>query len=233
MKDLYRVLKVSTTASQSEIKDAYRKAALSLHPDRHDGCEIKSSQFKNATEAYQTLSDHRKRCTYDSNNNQNHDYNGARSQSPPRNYRKVYAPRTAPGFKTFDAKRHYNMHYGDGMLEEAMERILRRQQREGGGLNESTEEEYVSPLGPGFQMNRGGATGSRRKEADEYSYEEAFVDLRSSPCRVTRALRTKEIVTVRMHERRMNRINKQKRGMSYKKETRAQEECETESCVVM
>jgi DnaJ-class molecular chaperone len=30
--------------------------ALMLHPDRHDGCEIKSEEFKKATEAYQTLS---------------------------------------------------------------------------------------------------------------------------------------------------------------------------------
>ena len=43
-------------ATQTEIKEAYRKLAFTLHPDRHDGCEIKTNQFKNATEAYQTLS---------------------------------------------------------------------------------------------------------------------------------------------------------------------------------
>lgn len=56
MKDLYKVLKVPATASQNEIKDAYRKLALALHPDRHAGCEIKTSEFKTATDAYQTLS---------------------------------------------------------------------------------------------------------------------------------------------------------------------------------
>jgi molecular chaperone DnaJ len=56
VQDFYKVLKVNRNASKNEIKEAYRKMALMLHPDRHDGCEIKSEEFKKATEAYQTLS---------------------------------------------------------------------------------------------------------------------------------------------------------------------------------
>ena len=43
------------TASKQEIKEAYRKIALALHPDRHDGCEKKAEEFKMAAEAYNTL----------------------------------------------------------------------------------------------------------------------------------------------------------------------------------
>jgi len=232
MKDLYRVLKVSTTASQKDIKDAYRKLALALHPDRHGGCETKSSEFKNATEAYQTLSDKGRRSTYDAGHNHNLNHNSTRVRSPPRNQRKVYAPRPPQGFKTFDAKRHYDMHYGDGMLEEAMERILRRQRGER-PLNEGAEDdEYVSPLGRGFRFS-GGEAGShtRRKGAEEYGYEEAFVDLQSIPCRATRVMRTRERVTIRMQERRKERVQNQRRGMSYKKEQA--EEDDEDSCVVM
>jgi DnaJ-class molecular chaperone len=42
--------------TKNEIKDAYRKMAMALHPDRNDGCEIKGDEFKRATEAYQVLS---------------------------------------------------------------------------------------------------------------------------------------------------------------------------------
>ncbi len=44
------------TASQNEVKDAYRKLAMALHPDRHNGCEKKAGEFKKATEAYTVLS---------------------------------------------------------------------------------------------------------------------------------------------------------------------------------
>jgi molecular chaperone DnaJ len=43
-------------ATQNEIKEAYRKLAMALHPDRHKGCETKGNQFKEATEAYKVLS---------------------------------------------------------------------------------------------------------------------------------------------------------------------------------
>jgi len=238
MKDLYKVLKVSSTASQKEIKDAYRKLALALHPDRHAGCEIKSSEFKNATEAYQTLSDRGERSNYDIRNNHKHSYNGTRARPPPRNHRKVYAPRPPQGFKTFDAKRHYDMHYGDGMMEEAMERILRRQRGGQPNPNERTEDqEYVSPLGSGFKFSGsgggvGGGAGSRarRKKPDEYGYEEAFVDLQSSPCRAQRVMRTREMVTIRMQERRKERMQNQRRGFSYKNEEQPEE---SSVCAVM
>ncbi len=64
-KDLYKLLHLPRTATQSEIKQSYRKIALALHPDRHDGCNIKTAEFKEASEAYRILSDYTKRIEYD------------------------------------------------------------------------------------------------------------------------------------------------------------------------
>lgn len=63
-KDYYSILGVSKTASQDEIKKAYRKLALQFHPDRNKGKESED-KFKEVTKAYEVLSDQQKRKTYD------------------------------------------------------------------------------------------------------------------------------------------------------------------------
>jgi curved DNA-binding protein CbpA len=45
-RDLYKLLRVPRTATQSEIKTSYRRIALTLHPDRHGGCKAKTAEFK-------------------------------------------------------------------------------------------------------------------------------------------------------------------------------------------
>eukprot|EP00536_Pseudo-nitzschia_multiseries_P003222 jgi/Psemu1/185328/e_gw1.48.141.1 len=65
MKDFYKILQVSNKATKTEIKTAYRKLALTLHPDRHDGDEGKTKAFKEATEAYNILADNERRRQYD------------------------------------------------------------------------------------------------------------------------------------------------------------------------
>lgn len=62
MKDYYSILGVTRSASEEEIKKAYRKLAREHHPDRAGGNEAK---FKEVTEAYQVLSDKQKRAQYD------------------------------------------------------------------------------------------------------------------------------------------------------------------------
>lgn len=62
MKDYYKILGVSKTASEDEIKKAYRKLAHEHHPDKKHGNEAK---FKEINEAYQVLSDKNKRANYD------------------------------------------------------------------------------------------------------------------------------------------------------------------------
>ncbi|HVZ11220.1 MAG TPA: DnaJ domain-containing protein [Candidatus Paceibacterota bacterium] len=61
-KDYYNILGVPRTASQDEIKKAYRKLAHEHHPDKKHGDEAK---FKEVNEAYQVLSDPKKRSQYD------------------------------------------------------------------------------------------------------------------------------------------------------------------------
>lgn len=64
-KDYYDVLSVAKNASDEEIKKAYRQCALKFHPDRNPGDKKAEEKFKEATEAYQVLSDAQKRSLYD------------------------------------------------------------------------------------------------------------------------------------------------------------------------
>jgi molecular chaperone DnaJ len=64
-KDFYSVLGVSKNATASEIKRAYRKLARELHPDHNPGDSSAENRFKAVSEAYDVLSDDRKRAEYD------------------------------------------------------------------------------------------------------------------------------------------------------------------------
>lgn len=64
-RDYYEVLSTSRDADAAELKRAYRKLALELHPDRNPGDPEAEAKFKEASEAYQVLSDPEKRALYD------------------------------------------------------------------------------------------------------------------------------------------------------------------------
>lgn len=64
-RDYYEVLGVSREADAGELKKAYRELALKFHPDRNDGDAEAEARFKEASEAYQVLSDPEKRSMYD------------------------------------------------------------------------------------------------------------------------------------------------------------------------
>jgi len=64
-RDYYQVLDVPKTASEADIKKAYRRFAMKFHPDRNPGDHEAEDKFKEAKEAYETLTDAQKRAAYD------------------------------------------------------------------------------------------------------------------------------------------------------------------------
>ena len=84
-RDYYEVLGVSKGASQDEIKKAYRNIALANHPDTHPNDKAAEERFKEASEAYEILSDPKKRSNYDQ-----FGFAGANEAGGAGNYSNVY-----------------------------------------------------------------------------------------------------------------------------------------------
>jgi molecular chaperone DnaJ len=64
-RDYYKVLDVPKTATEAEIKKAYRRLAMKFHPDRNPDDREAEESFKEAKEAYEVLTDPHKRAAYD------------------------------------------------------------------------------------------------------------------------------------------------------------------------
>lgn len=64
-RDYYEILGISRTATEVEIKTAYRKLAMKFHPDRNPGNAVAEEKFKEAAEAYAVIADTEKRSLYD------------------------------------------------------------------------------------------------------------------------------------------------------------------------
>ncbi|CAB4286168.1 unnamed protein product [Prunus armeniaca] len=86
--DHYKVLGLPRSASKEEIKEAFRKLAVKLHPDKHSHSpkavrESTTLRFKQVSEAYQVLIDDRKRADYNFRSSRSHNYNANTSNYGP------------------------------------------------------------------------------------------------------------------------------------------------------
>ena len=79
-RDLYEILGISKTADEKTIKKAYRKLAKKYHPDMNPGDKTAEQKFKEATDAYNILSDPEKRKLYDQYGHAAFDGTGAESE---------------------------------------------------------------------------------------------------------------------------------------------------------
>jgi curved DNA-binding protein len=141
-KDYYSTLGVAKTATEKEIKQAYRKLARKHHPDVNPGDKGAENRFKEITEAYEVLGDSTKRRKYDE------------LGSNWRMYEQAGAPGGAPGGGSAGAGGGWNVNFGGGGP------------GRGGGFRTMTEEEMremfgdADPFSDFFHTFFGGAGGA-------------------------------------------------------------------------
>ncbi|CAN0378643.1 unnamed protein product [Pylaiella littoralis] len=116
MRDYYSILRVARTATNAEIKAAYRQIALVVHPDVNKGEKSSEDEFKNASEAYSVLADEEQRRIYDRtlgvrkvNSSSTRWADAAKktkAQQP------LYTAKPPPGMKTHNEAEWKAWHYG-------------------------------------------------------------------------------------------------------------------------
>jgi len=148
----YRVLGVQTDADDSQIKKAYRKRALKLHPDKNSAPQSDEA-FKAVGLAYATLSDPQKRTIYDRYGEEDPDNRGGGGGGMrPGNFRH--------GGQEVNPEDIFNMFFGGqagGM---------------GGGMGGPGFRVYSSGFGPGFAFNGGGFGQQPRRRQQQQQQQE-------------------------------------------------------------
>lgn len=144
MSEYYDLLGISKSASQDEVKKAYRKLAVKFHPDKNPDNKEAEQKFKQISEAYEVLSDPQKRAAYDRFGKSGMNGFGAGGAGP-----------GAGGFSSDDAFRTF-MGAFDGFS---------------GG--ESIFDSLFGGLGGGSQGHAGPTKGASKKTSVTVSFEEA------------------------------------------------------------
>ena len=98
-RDYYEVLGVSKTATDAEIKKAYRKLAMKYHPDYNPGDKEAEEKFKEINEANEVLSDPKKRQLYDQQEEHHHHPPAGVHRVPRHRLRRRHQPRDLPGLR--------------------------------------------------------------------------------------------------------------------------------------
>lgn len=141
-KDPYEVLGVPKTASQDEVKKAYRKLAKALHPDLHPDDTTKQSEFQEVAAAYDLLGDPEKRKRFDAG-----EIDASGQERPERQYYHHYAGQD--GGERYDGG-YGRQGFGAGEedLSDLFSDLFGRRQRSGGG----TYQEFHA-RGPDLRYN--------------------------------------------------------------------------------
>lgn len=134
-KDYYKILGVDKSASQDEIKKAFRKLAMKYHPDKNKGDKASEEKFKDINEAYEVLSDPEKRKKYDQlgDNWKYYQQYGDPSQGFD------WSQYTSPGGHTYSYSGNFEDVFGEGGFSDFFELLF----------------------GSGFKSGRGRRTGTR------------------------------------------------------------------------
>jgi len=165
-KDYYNTLGVSKTATQEEIKKAFRKLARKHHPDVNPGNEAAAEKFKEISEAYEVLSDPEKRQKYDQFGAQWQQYAQAGGRPEDFNWSQWQAgPGASHSYRTVTPEEFAEMFGDEGHFSSFFETLF------GGAGRPFTAE---AQAGPQFQYRVRPRHGRNLEHTLQVTLEEAF-----------------------------------------------------------
>ncbi len=142
-KDYYQVIGVDKSASQEEIKKAYRKLARKHHPDVNPGDPSAEDRFRDINEAYQVLSDPEKRRKYDQFGSQWQQYERTGGQPDDFNWGQWQAqPDAQYGYQNVNQEDLEEMFGGQGGFSDFFETLFGGQGRAGQRARGQTQQAY-------------------------------------------------------------------------------------------